>query len=131
MMLAKQKWQIGTIKVLEEVFAERCRQVARYGQNDDNYDGTGPNVRWLGGVSSPDLPAEKIERLFRAEYDEYEGETGAPTWLHLLREEFAELAMEDDPVLLTQELAQLAALCVSWIESLNRRGANPVPESDD
>jgi hypothetical protein len=125
-MLAKEKWQIATIAVLEEVFEERCRQVARYGMNEKLYDGTGPDVRWIPGDISP---AGEIEAIFRVDYESFEKETGAPTWLHLVREEIAEAFMESDPVLLEGELVQVAALCTSWIERLRERGSRPLPES--
>ena len=41
-MLAKHKWQIKTLTVLERVFEERTRQVAQYGHNEEIEDGFGP-----------------------------------------------------------------------------------------
>jgi hypothetical protein len=117
-MLAKEKWQIATIAVLENVFEERTRQVARYGHNEGLKDGTGPEVQWL--PEDPD-PASLIEKLFRRDYEEHEARHGAPTWMHLVREELAEAFAEDDPERLEEELTQVAALCVSWVEKLRRR----------
>lgn len=121
-MLAREKWQIGTLQVLEEVFEERKRQVARYGHNDDKADGTGPDVRWMAHTDvNLDLrTAKEIEAAFRAEYDRNGGDAGA-TWMHLVREELAESFAEDDPERLEAELLQLAALAVSWVESIRKR----------
>lgn len=121
-MLAREKWQIETLKVLEEVFEERKRQVARYGHNDDKADGTGPLVRWLAHTDvNLDLrTAEEIEAALRAEYDRNGGDEGAD-WMRLVREELAEVFAEDDPEKLQAELLQVAALCVSWVESIRKR----------
>ena len=118
-MLAKQKWQVKTIAVLEQVFAERIRQVERYGHNHDLDDGTGPDTRWLLPFTSDG--ADTIERELRADYEHFEEETGDPTWVHLLREELAEAFAEEDPIRLRDELTQVAALCVSWVETLEQR----------
>lgn len=122
-LLAREKWQITTINVLDEVFAERIRQVAQYGHNDELEDGTGPDVRWLDGTDvNLDLrTATEIETGFRREYEKHEARQGRPTWMHLVREEIAESFAESDPERLEEELLQVAALCVSWVESLRKR----------
>jgi hypothetical protein len=109
--------------VLEKVAAERERQFARYGTNEQLEDGTGPDVKWLAvfpGAVPPltASPATRIERLLRNEYllHEATADNGLPTWMHLVREEIAEAFQEDDPARLVEELIQVAALCVSWIE---------------
>lgn len=117
--MARQRWQIATIGVLEDVFAERCRQVDRYGHNVENADGTGPETRWL--LPFTGLSAKEIEADFRAEYEDFEEETGAPTWVHLVREELAEAFAESDPDRLQEELIQVAALCTSWVEKIRSR----------
>lgn len=118
-MLAKSKWQVRTIQVLEEVFEERSRQVDRYGHNDDLADGSGPETRWLLPYTSDS--AQAVESALRADYEGFEDETGKPTWVHLLREELAEVFAEDDSDRLQEELVQVAALAVSWVESLRGR----------
>lgn len=110
-MLAKEKWQIKTIAVLERVFEERTRQVAQYGHNEDVQDGTGA---WLTPFSDAD--AEAIEVGFRRDYEDHELTHGLPTWMHLVREEFAEAMKAEDEEELIAELIQVAALCVSWVE---------------
>jgi hypothetical protein len=128
-MLAKAKWQVSTIQVLEEVFEERLRQVARYGHNDECADGAGPETRWLLPLSS--ASAAEIQVALRSSYEAFEEETGAPTWVHLVLEEVCEAFEAATPDRLEEELLQVAALCVSWVESLRRRGAKPVPAEPD
>lgn len=114
-MLAREKWQIKTIAVLERVFEERCRQVAQYGHNENLRDGTGPGANWLFPLAVE--RADEIQEIFRKDYVNHEAVMGAPTWMHLVREELAE-AFElsaDDPAFV-DEILQVAALCVSWAE---------------
>ncbi len=118
-MLARQKWQINTINVLDRVFEERCRQVDTYGSNDNLEDGTGPEACWL--LPYTNHPAYKIETELRKNYEDHEDKTGKPTWMHLIREEIAEAFKEDSPEALTRELVQVAALCTSWVEKIEAR----------
>jgi hypothetical protein len=113
-MLAREKWQVKTIQVLDRVFEERIRQVAQYGHNEALEDGTGPSSQWLRPVSN--IPARTIQESFRREYEEHELITGFPTWMHLIREEIAEAFEAGDEETLVEELLQVAALCVSWVE---------------
>lgn len=112
-----------TTEVLREVRDERAHQFSRYGSNSDLEDGTGPEEPWLGQEldSNGLLPARHIEQCFRQDYTDHEGATGLPTWMHLVREEVAEAFMENDLQHLRQELLQVAALAVSWIEKLDAR----------
>jgi hypothetical protein len=122
-MLAKEKWQIKTIAVLERVFEERKRQMVKHGDAMLHLpDGTGPEVRWLGGVNGT-IPARMIQESFREQYEGLrgaenpDGQFGQLTRMHLIREELAE-AFEldgDDPEFVT-EILQVAALCVQWAE---------------
>lgn len=106
-----------TRAVLDLVLAERRAQEARYGEaNESLLDGTGPETRWLLPYTKD--PAENIQYWIRRDYEEFEDETGAPTWVHLVREEIAEAFQESDPGRLAEELIQVAALCVSWVERL-------------
>ena len=117
-MLAKERWQAGTIKVLEKVFEERIRQVQQYGHNEDLLDGIG--MPWLRPLT--DASAAEIEQSLRDDYEDFEATTGNPTWVHLIREELAEAFAEEDLDALIVELTQVAALCVSFIEKLQKRG---------
>ena len=122
-MLARERWQIATIAVLDKVFDERLRQVAKWGHNDDVEDGTGPGVAWLAPFS--EQPATVVQKGFREDYEAHEMVHGLPTWLQLVREELAEAAEADDAERLASELLQVAALCVSWIEKISRSVAAP------
>jgi hypothetical protein len=112
-------WKAGTVEVLGMVMHERERQVDRYGHNQDLENGTGPDVLWLGNTHAylTSLPAESIELALRKEYERHD----RPTWMHLVREEIAEAFKESDPERLEEELIQVAALCVSWVEKLRIR----------
>lgn len=112
--------QCPTVTVLNDVSEERQRQFRRYGTNDDIRDGTGLETRWLGPYTG--ASASLIEADLRADYEDWEETTGNPTWVHLVREEVAEAFCEDDPGRLRDELIQVAALCVSWVEKLDARG---------
>jgi len=125
-MIAREKWQIGTVNALELVFKERVRQHGLHGEAmRDLPDGTGPDVEWIPGVEAD---AEIIQKMFRHEYDRLRGDAEEPsqqlTRMHLIREELAE-AFElkgDDPEFL-EEITQVAALCVQWME-YKLEGAN-------
>ena len=115
-MLAREKWQVKTLQVLEKVFEERCRQVARYGHNEDLEDGFGPDERpWLQPLNAN--TNKEIEVWFRKDYEGFEAVTGQPTWMHLIREELAEMFCEEpDSQEAADEAIQVAALLVSWAE---------------
>jgi hypothetical protein len=112
-------WEDDARAVLDEVLEERRRQVRFYGHNDDLETGMGPDVRWLLPYTT--VSAAEIEQTLRDDYEDYEEDTGAPTWLHLIREEFAEAAKEADPVLREKEWLEVAALCVSYVQASRRK----------
>lgn len=112
-----QTGQCQTLSVLDEVQAERARQFARYGTNEDLKDGTGEP--WLEPLSFQD--AAHIESVLRFDYEVFEKTRGTITWMHLVREEVAEAFAEMDPEKLRAEVLQIAALCVSWVEKMDAR----------
>jgi hypothetical protein len=114
-----QDWEDDAREVLAEVLDERHRQVRMYGHNDDLETGMGPQVCYLLPYTTDS--ATEIEGRLRNDYLDYEEDTGAPTWLHLLREEFAEAAMEADPVKREKEWLEVAALCVSYVQASRRK----------
>jgi hypothetical protein len=117
-----------TVNVLADVRAERARQFARYGTNENFLDGTGPEVDWLGNVGgADDLTAVEIQEGLRKRYEAYEAEYGVVTFRHLVAEEVAEAFQESSPARLRAELLQVAALAVSWIEKIDAR----IPEWRD
>lgn len=111
--------QCQTLDVLAEVSAERAQQFDQYSTNENLEDGTGPNAVWVSPITY--WSASHIEKMFREDYETYEALTGAPTWMHLVREEVAEAFAETDQERLRAELIQLAALCVSWVEKMDTR----------
>lgn len=115
-----------TVNVLSDVRAERARQFARYGNNEDLLDGTGPHVEWLG-LLGDGLPASELEPRLREMYEIDEATQGKPTFRHLVLEEVAEAFQENSPARLRAELLQIAALAVSWIEKIDGR----IPEWRD
>ena len=108
-----------TIGVLADVALERQSQFARYGTNEDLPDGTGPDAKWL--ITYVDRGAAQVEVDLRADYQLREALMGEVSWMHLVREEVAEAFAENDPARLREELIQVAALAVSWIEKLDAR----------
>lgn len=123
-MLAREKWQVGTIAVLEDIFAHRAEQEKRYGHvNDLLESGTGPDVHWDAVGSAGGYAASDIQKALRLDYEDFEERHGLPTWMHLVREEVAEAFQEDDPERLEEELIQVAALCVSWVERLRKKSS--------
>jgi malonyl CoA-acyl carrier protein transacylase len=45
------------------------------------------------------------------------------TWEHILTEEHYEAMAEEDPTRLREELIQVAAVAVAWVEAIDRRHA--------
>jgi hypothetical protein len=106
-------------RLLQMIREERVRQIEEYGANDTLMLGFGSSVSsypWLLPYSDAD--SGKIEAAFRADYEQYEEDRGQPTWMHLIREEVAELfatRLAPDAI---SEAVQVAALCVSLCEQL-------------
>lgn len=105
--------------ILHMIREERANQLHKYGNNNDLNLGFGGNVSsypWLKPFSDADATA--VQELFREDYEQYESTHRAPTWMHLIREEVAELfetrTIEDA----VDEAIQVAALCVSLVEHL-------------
>lgn len=106
--------------VLEQIRAERKRQLEMYGSNDDLEIGMGPRVQWLRPFSS--ATSDVTARGFREEYREHETLNGNPTWMHLIKEEVSELFETETREDMITEAVQVAALCVSLVEHLLRYG---------
>lgn len=103
-----------TAAVLDEVLAERRRQDVKFGEQNHR-DGTGPEVVWaFTGPAGYVAGCARLtcQRLFK---------DGFGTWRDVLTEEVAEAYAEDDPVKLREELLQVAAVAVCWVESIDRR----------
>lgn len=114
-MLAREKWQIKTIAVLERVFEERKRQMEKHGAAMESMpDGTGPDVPWLLPFSGES--AKVAQEGFREEYESV-SDFGLLTRRHLVVEEVAEaFELDADSPEFVDEIVQVAALLVQWAE---------------
>lgn len=104
--------------VLGLIREEREFQTRQYGTNADLELGFGDGKGWLYPYSGDAAPL--TEALFRSDYVRYEDENGQPTWMHLIREEVAELFETEERDHTVEEAVQVAALCVSLVENLLR-----------
>ncbi len=96
--------------IYSEIADERQRQDALWG-SQNHRDGTG---------------GERTKHLatLAQHYCETNFKYGEGTWRDILNEETCEAFAESDPLALRRELVQCAAVCVAWIEALDRRLAN-------
>ena len=119
--------ECATLDVLVDVGMERARQYKLHGANLKNHSGTGPDVPWAEPLFSA-MGATTLEFYLREAYNAKQGRGEIVTWLDILLEEFSEAAMERDPKRLDEELIQVAAVCVSWVEKLRdpESSANPI-----
>ncbi len=104
------------LDVLEEVYLERERQDAKWGeQNHPNGTGEGALRDLTDAGCSAGAAQGNCERMFA----EKRG-----TFADIFWEEVAEAMEEEDPKKLRKELIQVAAVAVSWIQAIDRkRGA--------
>lgn len=112
-------------KIYDEISIEINNQIQKWGiQNHPSLDQTLLNRK--GGctplrmcqeyqIPSEIIAKQKCDNAFIK---------GEGTYAHIALEEFAEVVSEFDPVKRRQELVQLAAVCVSWIGSMDR---NEIP----
>jgi hypothetical protein len=66
-------------------------------------------------------PANNSEAARARNACQYAARTGTLTWRHVLREGYAEAMAEADPARLRAGLVRVAAVCVAWIEAIDRR----------
>ena len=91
--------------ILAAIADERAAQDAKWGVTDLP---SGAGDAWLGATQAS-----------RARCDEADA-NGTTTWAMVLEEETLEALSESDPAKLREELLQVAAVAVAWIESLDR-----------
>lgn len=101
----KDIWPDETYYPLEDIFNERQRQLSKWGIQS-HPDGTG---------------AFKPERTRFRELTDERTEKGQLLWWHILLEEVYEALAEEDTDALREELVQVAAVAVAWIEDIDRR----------
>lgn len=109
------------------VVGERRRQIELYGLNEDLALGFEDGQPWLAPYVTD--PPRVVEAVFREEYEAYKRLAGSPTWMHLIREEVAEMFAAQSPGDAIVEASQVAALCVSLIEHLMLYGAEVWPNT--
>lgn len=95
------------MSVLLELFQERARQDELWG-NQNHPDGTGQ-------------PGDEHVRDVAQQMCRHADAAGRVTWRHILMEEIAEAFAETDPRRIRTELGQAAAVCIAWIQALDRR----------
>lgn len=105
-------------KVLKEVAEERGRQDARWGEQN-HHDGTGPLTLFLGArVPEEHTYADIRERA--TEMTDWRTKSGMVSYADILLEEVFEAMAESDQDRLREELVQVAAVTVAWIEKIDR-----------
>lgn len=95
--------------IIAEVLAERSRQDGLWKQQNH------PSVG--GDISRYELPTEQRAK----ELCEDTFKAGNGTWAHIILEEFVEAVNAKDETHRREELVQLTACCLAWIECLDRR----------
>jgi len=97
-------------RVEQDIRKERLRQIMRYGSANGHPDGTGGPAR------------EQMASLAKQARREAT-EVGDLNWLLILQEEVHEVfACAPNSPEMREELVQVAATVVAWIESYDRRG---------
>lgn len=96
--------------VLEEIAKERERQDAKWGVQNRR-DGTNDSIYSLKERDNARDVCDKNER-----------QPHRASWLQILREEYLEAGAEVEKDKLRKELIQTAAVCVAWIENIDRGG---------
>ncbi len=94
-------------RVAAEVVLERGRQDELWGEQN-HPDGTG----------------QQFQSLANASRDLCNGaaDSGSLSWQLILMEEVCEAFAESDPSRLREELVQVAAVAMGWVEAIDRRG---------
>lgn len=93
--------------IVGEIYDERLRQFAKFGDQSHFPDGTSEKHR---EISDKKRTANK--QAFR---------DGRPTFAKILTEEFFEVMAEENEELLYQELTQVVAVGVQWMEAIRKR----------
>lgn len=107
---------------IADALAERVRQLAKWG------DQSHPCVPWeLPGRGYDErFVAEAMERAAKADC-EREFKAGRGTWWHIANEELAEV-LAAPPEKRREELVQLTAVCLAWLEDLDNKTATTATE---
>lgn len=109
---------------IEAALRERVRQLAKWG------DQSHPCVPWeIEPARAWDerMVAEQMERAAKADC-EREFKAGRGTWWHIANEELAEV-LAAPPEKRREELVQLTAVCLAWLEDLDNKTSTPSEDS--
>ena len=114
--------------VLEDVRGERQRQDEKWGEPKRQPDGTGPNVEpampLAVGYDWEALTYSELEREAKSTTDWHATSSRHEvTFADILLEEVFEALASDDPKSLREELIQVAAVAVKWVEVLDRESS--------
>ena len=116
----------SAIADLAGIVDEIRRQDAKWGDQSEHPDGTGPSIRpfWMSGATSLSLRTapEAADLLRQSCEDAFRDQRG--TWRHILLEEVGEALAEDGPDM-DVELHQVAAVAVQWVAARARRKTQP------
>lgn len=95
-------------RVLEEVHAERTAQQDKWGMQDH------PCIREdsIYGIAPERIAKEQCDERFR---------DGKGSWLDIAIEELAEAHGAKTDEERREELVQMAAVCVAWVQAIDRR----------
>lgn len=99
---------MSTQTVLADIAAERLRQDEKF-----------PDQHLPNGTQA-NLYNATVARQ-KQDMTQAKADRGTVTWLDVLVEEVAEATAEHEPTPLREELIQVAAVCVRWIEDIESR----------
>lgn len=100
---------IRTLNTTAEILAERSRQDAKFGADREQPDGTGDG--------RATVYVEAMQKIVGRSMED-----GSISWAAILLEEVSEaLAEKPGSPNLRTELVQIAAVCVAWVENIDRR----------
>jgi hypothetical protein len=98
---------IRKLSIAEEILSEVDRQVDQWGEQN-HPDGT--------GIAEDAARAERVKVM-----NDYFVSTKQLTWRDILLEEVYEAFAETDSDRLREELIQVAAVALSWVDAIDRR----------
>jgi hypothetical protein len=105
------------LEILDELIKERRRQDARF-PDQHLPNGTPEFAGRMGLVKARD--AAQRTRDWAQKVCKGKAARGEVTWWDVLREEFYEVGAETDPARIREELIQVAAVAIRWIEDIDR-----------
>lgn len=120
--LGEKPWGFRFLKIAHELAAERERIWNKWGEQ--NYPSVDEVLSTREGGCTPERMAEEYEvpsELRAKALLELARDRGALTWSHVLVEEACEAIAADGDGPRRAELVQVAAVCCSWIDCIDRR----------